>query len=48
MSAPPSPARAFTSKDADAVYALAQKPTALGSQVKHALAVIDEALDRFG
>lgn len=42
------PPRAFTQADSDAVCTLASKPTTLGKQVKHALSVIDEALDRFG
>mgnify|MGYP006919974536 FL=1 len=41
------PDRHFTLQDARNAYALADQPTHLGRQVKHALGVIETALDRY-
>lgn len=41
------PDRHFTIHDAVNAYALAEQPTHLGRQVKHALGVIETALDRY-
>lgn len=43
-----SPSRAFNTADSEAVYALAQRPSKLGQQVKHALDIVDESLARYG
>lgn len=41
------PDRHFTLQDALNAYALAGQPSHLGRQVKHALGVIESALDRY-
>lgn len=38
----------FTVADSDAVYHLAEQPSALGRKVAHALSIVEEALQRYG